>query len=381
MEYVFRKKSAAFLASVVDAIGHFIFRRRDQTLPKPDSILIVRLDHLGDILGCTGIPQSLKGSYPSARIIFLTSSSGKALLENNPYVDEVLVYDAPWFRRLPAGQAGPGSGRGKNSFWQTVAELKKRNISLGLSLRGDARENLMLFLAGVRFRIGYGITGLGFLLHRELSYRPKLPESQHSLDVLRALGIRRELLPPSLFLSDEENTEVKQRLSEAAGRKVVGIQFDAGSPAKTWPEANRAAFLKEATNKFPEAQFLFLGSDPSMAGWLNKKLNGGSSVNLVGKTTIRELLVCLKSCHYFIGPDSGPAHMASALEVPTLFLYSGTNLFEKWRPEAENADFLRNPVDCSPCHLTVCNVEGHPCMTGIKPERVVRWLGERLRGE
>ena len=375
MKYIYRKKYLRFIAAIADAVGHFIFRRREQVLSKPDSILIVRLDHLGDILGCTGIPQSLKGSYPSARILFLTTSSGKALLENNPYVDEVIVYDAPWFSR-------PGAPPGKNGFWRTIAELKKHKISLGLSLRGDARENLMLFLAGVRFRIGYGITGLGFLLDRELSYRANVPEAQHSLDVLRALGIRRDLMPPSLYFSEEESLQVKQAASEATGRKVVGIQFDAGSQAKTWPEANRTVFLKEARIKFHDAQLLFLGVDPAMKCWLDKNLNGASSaINLVGKTTIRELLVRLKSCHYFIGPDSGPAHMACALEVPTLFLYSGTNLFEKWRPEAENADFLRNPVSCSPCHLTVCNVEGHPCMAGIPVEWVVRWLKERLHGE
>jgi len=374
MDYVFRKKSTACFVSVVDIIGRVFFHLEKPVPPKAESIVVVRLDHLGDILGSTGIPQSLKGSHPSARILFLTTSAGKALLENNPYVDEIIVYDPPWFRRS-------GAGRGQGGFWKIVRELKKRRISIGLSLRGDARENLMLFLAGVRFRIGYGITGLGFLLNRQLTYREGVPEAHHSLDVLRALGIRREVLPPSLYFSEEEERRARSLGSEADGKKVVGIQFDAGSQAKTWPEANRSAFLEEVFQGLPGAQFLFLGSDPAMAAWLDKKLNGRPSVNMVGKTSLRELLVRLKSCHYFVGPDSGPAHMAAALEVPTLFLYSGTNQFEKWRPEAENADFLRNPVSCSPCHLTVCNVDGHPCMAGIPAERAVHWLKERLREE
>ncbi len=374
MKYVFQKKRLALSASIVDAIGRLFFHCDKSVPPKPKSILVVRLDHLGDILGSTGIPQSLKGSYPSAHILFLTTSAGKALLENNPYVDEVLVYDPPWFRRQGAHCA-------KNGFWKTVGELKKRRIDVGLSLRGDARENLMLFLAGVKYRIGYGITGLGFLLNRELTYRTDVPETHHSLGILRALGIRREVMPPSLYFSEEEELRIKHLGLEAAGRKVIGVQFDAGSPAKTWPETNRAAFLEGALKKFPEARFLFLGADPATAAWLDKNAPGASTTNLVGKTLLRELLVRLKSCHYFIGPDSGPAHMAAALDVPTLFLYSGTNLFEKWRPEAENADFLRNPVDCSPCHLTVCNVPGHPCMAGIRPDQVFQWLKERLRVE
>ena len=185
MKYAFKKKRWNLWAGSVDAVGKRLFRRRETTIPKdPKRILIVRLDHMGDVLPSTGIPQALKGHHSSAKIIFLTSTAGKALLENNPYVDEVLVYDAPWFRR-------PGGAYEKAGFWKVVGDLKKRRIDLGLSLRGDARENLLLFLAGVRFRIGYGITGLGFLLHRELSYREEAPEIQHSLDILRALGIHR----------------------------------------------------------------------------------------------------------------------------------------------------------------------------------------------
>ena len=374
MKYIYRKKYLRFIAAIVDAAGDFLFRRRDLRIPEPSAVLIVRLDHMGDVLSATGIPQGLKGRYPTARVVFLTSSIGKSLLENNPYVDEIIVYDAPWFRRS-------GALRENNSFWKIVEELKRRHFDLGLSLRGDARENLLLFLARVRFRVGYGITGLGFLLHRVLTYRQDDPETQHSLDVLNALGIRLDVLLPALYFSEDENLRIKRLLIESVGKTVVGVQFDAGSKAKTWPESNRASFLEDVFRRFPEAQFLFVGTDPVMASWLDKRLLGTSAVNLVGKTALRELLIRLKSCNFFIGPDSGPSHLAAALGVPTLFIYSGTNLFEKWRSLSDNTDFLRNPVPCSPCHLTECVVEGHPCMSGIQPERIFSWLKERLHAE
>ena len=265
MRYVFRKKAYARIAGFVDAFGRLFFRYRQHAAPEPKTLLVVRLDHLGDVLGATGIPQALKGHHPSAKIIFLTSTAGKALLENNPYVDEVLVYDAPWFRR-------PGGAYEKTGFWKVVGELKKRRVDLGLSLRGDARENLLLFLAGVRFRVGYGITGLGFLLHRELSYREEAPEIQHSLDILRALGIHRDVLLPAVFFSDEEEARIKSLAAEGAGKTTVGVQLDAGSSAKSWPEANRSAFLDKVFKRFPDLRFLFFGADPAMASWLEKRL-------------------------------------------------------------------------------------------------------------
>ena len=132
------------------------------------------------------------------------------------------------------------------------------------------------------------------------------------------------------------------------------------------------------------SRFVFVGGDPAIGEWLALRLKSKApevAQNLIGKTNVRDLLVRLKACRLFIGPDSGPSHLAAALGIPTLILYSGTNLFEHWRSQAENADILRNPVACSPCGLKRCTVDGHPCMTGIKPESVIKWLSERIHAD
>ena len=94
---------------------------------------------------------------------------------------------------------------------------------------------------------------------------------------------------------------------------------------------------------------------------------------------MRDLCLLMKRFRVFIGPDSGPTHIAASLGVPSLFLYSGTNVFEQWKPLSEAAVILRHSVPCSPCHLEVCNVQGHPCMSEIKPEAVLKALEEKLR--
>ncbi len=103
-----------------------------------------------------------------------------------------------------------------------------------------------------------------------------------------------------------------------------------------------------------------------------------SFLDLAGKTSLRELFFLLRDFRAFIGPDSGPAHAAAALGRPTLFLYSGTNLFNQWRSMAPNAFFFRHEVPCSPCYLTECPVEGHPCMSLIRPENALAWLKSQL---
>ena len=123
---------------------------------------------------------------------------------------------------------------------------------------------------------------------------------------------------------------------------------------------------------------VLLGSDSAKAARLMEFIRleriGDRFLNLVGKTSIRELFFILRRLRAFVGPDSGPAHVAAEMGVPTLFLYSGTNVFDQWRPLSPAATVLRHEVPCSPCHLTDCPVPGHPCMSGISAGEAAGWL-------
>ena len=130
-------------------------------------------------------------------------------------------------------------------------------------------------------------------------------------------------------------------------------------------------FLSEVSGRFPNHKIILVGTNLIPA----KSFAGMTGViDLRGKTSLRELCLLIRRCRIFIGPDSGPTHIAAALGVPAVFLYSGTNDFERWRPLAEAATILRHPVPCSPCYLEICNVKGHPCMSEIKPEEVIKKL-------
>jgi heptosyltransferase-2 len=163
---------------------------------------------------------------------------------------------------------------------------------------------------------------------------------------------------------------------------VIGVQFEAGASAKEWPEENSRRFLALAAQKLGNRKLVFVGTDEQRFAWVDHFIKDHAAlgwVNLIGKTSVRELLYCIRHFSAFVGLDSGPTHVAVSFGMPVLFLYSGTNEFERWKSLGESADFLRNPVPCSPCHELQCPVAGHPCMTGIAPERVIDWLLERSR--
>ena len=376
MRYVFQKKRYTAAASVLDALGGLFFRAHHHHFPEkfsPKKILVIRLDHMGDILPSTAIPQALKENFPEARIHFLTNSMGEALLKNNPYVDRVWVFNPNWFAR--------GARKRREGLEKMARQLRKERFGLGFSLRGDLRENWLLWRAAVKFRIGYGITGGSFLLTHAVPYASGAHESKHAFDLLRFAGISTEILPPKIYWSPEEEEDCRQRLALKGFTKDkwLGIQVDAGTAAKEWPWEHYRKLLELLERRTPQTRVVFFGSSHDRAKRLEAVLkNEGSKkwLNLVGYTDTRELFFLLKSLRFCVGPDSGPMHVAASFDIPTLFLFSGTNIFEAWKPLGESAYVLRHEVPCSPCRKTVCPIEGHPCMSGIQPESVMSWLEE-----
>lgn len=381
MKYVFKKKTHRFLASLLDALGYpifWLFGRRGHSLKSenPASALVVRLDHIGDVLLSTAIPKAIKQNFPKCRVIFLTASWAVPLLQGNPFVDEILQFDASWFSNGRYQRNAKAYG-----LWGLLRVLRERKIDLALGLRGDLRENLLMFAAGIQERIGYGITGGGFFLTKEVAYRYDAHESEHQKDLLAALGLKVDSLEPRIYLSDDEGARFEKRLEPlglAGDKNFICLLLGSGAPSKDWAASSVDEFIKLFVSHFPAYRIVLVGSSRR----ISDQLKTGSNervLNLVGETTLRELCLLIRKSKFFIGPESGPTHVAAVLGVPTLFLYSGTNRYERWKPLQEAAMVLRHHVPCSPCESTLCRVEGHPCMDKILPEEVLKILQNKLR--
>ncbi len=381
MKYVFKKKRNILIASAVDAIFGIFFKPKphfDSHL-KPKKILVVRLDHLGDILPATAFPQILKENFPGAEVHFLTNRMGEELLKNNPYVDKVWVGPS-WFQRTLT------SDTEVNRIHPLVRRLREEAFDLGLAPRGDARENYLLWRAKIRNRVGYGITGGSFFLTHSVPYVFGAHESQHGIDLLKYIGVQNPHSSPKIYWTEAEELECRAALQKKGyiGNGWIGLQVDAGTPTKEWPLENYQLFLEMAAEKVSSEKIVFLGTSARRAHWLDGVIEAKGKkkqwLNLVGKTNLRELFYLLKTLKIYAGLDSGPSHVAASYGIPSLFLYSGTNVFDQWKPLAENAYTLTHPVPCSPCRQTKCPIQGHPCLSQITPAQVMSWVLERSYG-
>ncbi|MCD4812992.1 glycosyltransferase family 9 protein [bacterium] len=334
--YIYKSLGKRFAAGVIDCCGTFLvwvftlgrgLRPDPKRLAHPKKILVIRLDHIGDVLFCRPALQALRSFYPEANVTLLTSTAGASLLAREDVIDHVLAWDAPWFSRA----------RKKNQlscFWDMMKRLRAENYDLSLDLRGDLRHHILLFFAGVCIRAGYTITGGGFLLQLPCKLPQGMHEVERNLHIVRRLGAQQvpDRYAPLALTPDESQSGAA--LWEKKGLRVV-VHPASGDPAKQWAPEYFAAVCD---------QLIKVGCEVILVGTAEEKITTYAVMDKVqstirdfsGQTGLRQLAAIIAAADCFVGNDSGPAHMAIVQECPAVMLWSETNAPEEWGPWGED---------------------------------------------
>jgi len=377
------------LFAVVDAVGAALFaaarrlaktfaprvRREDSAGHDVRTVLLVQLDHLGDAVLTTAVLPALRRHYPAASIEVLCGEPGREVFAAAPEVDRVHVARVHRFVR---GRLRRFAWLGAAVWWGLA--LRRRKIDLAVDVRGDFSVAVILWLAGARRRLGWAAGGGGFLLTDSAEFVAHRPEVESRAALLKVLGVDarsgEEPLRPRLTPSETARRRVADWLDELAaaqpgeGPRVV-MHVGAGTPAKAWP----ARHWEELIGRLivaEGARVILCGgrADCATAERILGRRGWPGVADWTGRLTIDELGALIEQSDVLVGADSGPAHLAAAVDTPVVVLFSGTNHAEQWQPCGRVVRVLRRPVDCSPCHRHRCPVRGHPCMTELAPVRV-----------
>lgn len=375
--YVYRKVWKRAAACVLDLLGAPLAWRaaRASAPARPDRILVVRLDQIGDVVLTIPLLRALADRYPYAERVALVDPEVRALLEGRGLAHRVLTWASGWYRRA----------RGPQGIWEIARVLRARHFSIALDPRGDLRVIALAALAGIPFRAGFGETGGGFLLNRCLWRRPLEHEARKGLRLLDALAgaalqehYPEAWLRPTLAVASEDRARLAQAL-ERGGVKLsdpyVVLHPGAQAPAKRWA-IERFRQVGEALARKGFAVAVIGSADER--GEQERAFAGCGFVMLSGLTDLAALAALLAGARFFLGNDSGPSHLAAAVGARVGVVASGTTHYEEWRVQSEDALIFQHAVPCSPCHLRVCPVPGHPCLAGIGAEEVVRAVSSAL---
>lgn len=279
---------------------------------KPRRILIIRPDRIGDVVLTTPLIRAVKESFPNSFVGVMVNSISGVLLENNPYID-ILITDDP-----------RGKDSGRSGFWKQVKKIRELNFDTSLMPLPRERHAWMMFLAGIKRRIGVGgklyqiITGTRTVSRNK--YIPLRHEADYVMDLGRKIGVVNDDLTPELFISSQEQEQAKQILIKIGfdlSKPIIGINPSSNRSVPNW-SPNRYV---ELINSLP-ADYQFFINIGIRNEELEKYFLQFKTKHLVySGDDLRELIALCSYCSVLVSSSTGTQHIAAALKVPTVTMF------------------------------------------------------------
>jgi heptosyltransferase II len=315
--------------------------------------------------------REIRCLFPEAHISLLVRPWVRDVYSAAEFVDEILEYDKHGMHHGPLG------------LRRLIADLKRRRFDLAILLQNAFDAAFIAWCARIPRRIGYARDRRSFLLTDARPIDPairRMHQVYYYLDILSVLG-----LPPqsrnensehypsiAIGIRDSDRQAAREMLRARGieeGNIVVGINPGAFyGKAKRW-FADRYAQVADALISRYGARIALFGSPTDCAIVEEVAANmQHPSVILAGQTTLGQLMGLLKECSLLITNDSGPMHLAAALDVPQLALFGSTSETATG-PISRRAVVIKHSVDCNPCFLRECPTDFR-CMKGISVQEV-----------
>jgi lipopolysaccharide heptosyltransferase II len=350
-------------------------------------ILLIRPDHLGDVLLTTPAISALRAAIPQAQLHALVGPWSADVLANYDDIDAVLTLPFPGFSRTPK--------QSLQSPYQLAVSaarhLRRIGYDAAIIFRPDHWWGALLArLAGIPQRIGYALPDVAPFLTTRITH-------QHEHCVVQSIRLAAALtnapLPdnaPLRFpLHANDRYWVDGYLSEwgiGEKNKIIAIHPGSGTWVKRWEDA-RWAKVADALHEQLDADIVFTGGDhelPMISQIIAQMRH--TPVMLVGDATIGQLAALYARALVVLGPDSGPLHLAAAVGTATVSLFGPADPLEfgTWGPSVKH-HILTSNIACRPCRVIDWGTDdpaNHPCMRDIAMDRVLeaaRRLAQRDR--
>jgi lipopolysaccharide heptosyltransferase II len=357
-------------------------------------ILLVKLDHIGDMILALPAIKMLRMRFPNAYITMLSTSWPKDIVEKVTEIDEVMFFDL-WNRKSQEGM--------NKEMFKELKGLEKRltnkSYDLAIDLRRHSETRRILKLSSARYTIGYesgdddSWLSLCLRLTEEImdtACNMKKPHITSQIcQLIRSIPIKDNNvflnsieLPLLKFDLEREKSILSLFGNLFKGDFIVGIHPGCGSAIRQWPLDYFARLSDLLITK--NNTYVIIFGDKQDAH-IHKKMilmmkNKDKIFSLAGRISLDEFMYFVKKCNLFVGNNSGPCKVASFLGVPTLEIFSGQVSPYEWFPIGEKSMIVRLAVSCAPCykpfaHKCPCYMK---CLKLLWPEKVLEAIYQLL---
>jgi heptosyltransferase-2 len=332
-------------------------------------IMVRSTNWVGDAVMTTPAMGALRAAFPDAEIVVVANPLVAELFTHHPYCNRVLVYDTK------------GPHKGFRGLWRFSRVLRRERFDLAILLQNAIEAALMAFLAGVPRRAGYRTDARGPLLTHGVPVG-KAEKQLHHTDYYRQMLNRIGLAGGDgrLRLECREEELAWARRELGPGDWVAVNPGAAYGSAKRWFPERFAETADRLVAEYGVKIVLTGGPGEKEIGNDIAAAMAAQPLNLIGRTSVRQLMAVLASVRLLVSNDSGPMHVGAAFGVPIVAVFGPTD-HTTTSPLADNCRIVRKEVGCAPCLLRQCPTD-HRCMKAITAEDVLsaarELLGERL---
>lgn len=387
--YNITKKLLILLIAALFEIFFSITRfenRWNRKIVYPKKILVIKLEHIGDVILSTPVYRAIKKYYPNTKLYVATSLSIEDTLKNNPYIDGTVNIN-PKF---------------SNRSWDKLSLLEKLNVyrkniisvlkimivlkpDITINLRNDYNNVFFNYFSGARIRVGDKLTPYNFLLTDKIDYYGQRHEISRHLELLQKLGIKTKNKGLDIFPGKEEFDFAEKIFKENSIRNkdtIVCMHIGGSGNVKWWP-IERFAKISDYLIKKYNAKIILLGKgrDEEYQGNKLKKRFKKNVIKSFNSSVLQKAALIKKS-NLLICNDSGPMHIGAAIKTPMIALF-GPGAHKYYRPLDKIHTVIYKHLPCSPCAPFVQNDKNdcpeNTCMKLISVKEVIKEIDKKLK--
>jgi len=289
------------------------------------NFFVLRNNDLGDVLVATPLLKGLKLAFPESKVAIGVGDWAKSLLENNPYLDEVISCNAPWHNkqncRFPANSP--------KTFWEGLRYvlvskesryISSRMFSHGIDILGSRQGSWLMRRAKIPNRFGVkGYAGGESWCTKYIDYTEKRHVAEANLEFLKLIDAELEIDPrPTFFLSKSEvdEAEISWRARSAITKRII-LAPGGGFPEKCWGD-HHFTQLTDLLLKNKYYHICIIGSKEDK----NRiSINNTTRLtNLCGELSLRQSAAMISLADHVVCNSSFCMHLAGAFKIPALIL-------------------------------------------------------------
>lgn len=277
-----------------------------------NSLCLLRLSAIGDVCHAVAMVQAIQRQYPQLKITWVIGKLEYQLLKHLPGI-EFVIFD---------------KSQGWRSYFNLHKALKGRRFDVLLHMQVALRATLASLAISAKVRVGFDRARAKEGQWLVTNHRVEPLAEPHVLDgfmgFAKAIGVS-DITPSWNIPVPQADTEFAQR-QIADGEKVLVICAAASKAERNWLPERYAAVAQHAVNK--GYRVILCGGPTALEKTLADDIANACSAkldNLVGKTSLTQLLALLKRASLVLAPDTGPAHMAVTQGTPVIGLYAHSN--------------------------------------------------------